>query len=108
MSYSYRASKISNLNPLVSESKSFAKDTNHFLSLLAKLDEIPDNVLLYTADVVGLYPSIPHGEGLEAMRKALDTKQSQSVCGFDVKVFKLRLGTAIGSKFAPVYANLLM
>ena len=33
------------LNPLVSKSKSFVKDTNHFLSL-AKLREIPDNALL--------------------------------------------------------------
>ena len=53
-----------NLNPLVSKSKSFVKDTNHFLSLLAKLGEIAYNALLCTADVVGLYPNIPHGDGL--------------------------------------------
>ena len=42
------------LNHLVSKSKSFAKDTNHFLSLLAQLGEIPDDALLCTVDVVGL------------------------------------------------------
>ena len=113
------------LNPLVSKSKSFVKDTNHFLSLLAKLGEIPDNALLCTADVVGLYPNIPHGEGLEAMRKALDTRQNPSISTkslvslgklvldsnvfeFNGKVYKQKLGTAIGTKFAPAYANLFM
>ena len=46
------------LNPLVSSTKSYIKDTNHFLLLLDSIDEIPDNALLCTADVVGLYPSI--------------------------------------------------
>ena len=67
------------LNPLVSKSKSFVKETNDFLRLLAKLGEIPDNALLCTADVVRLYPDIPHGEGLAAMRKALDTRQNPSI-----------------------------
>ena len=67
------------LNHLASKSKSFVKDTNHFLSLLAKLGEIPDNILLCTEDVVGLYPNIPHGEGLEAMCKALDTRKNPSI-----------------------------
>ena len=65
--------------PLVSKSKSSAKDTNHSLLLLAKLGEIPDNVLLCTADVVGLYPNIPHGDGLDAMRQDLDTGQNPSI-----------------------------
>ena len=113
------------LNPLGSKTKSFVKDTNHFLSLLAKLGEIPDNALLCTADVVGLYPNIPHGEVLEAMRKALDTRQNPSISTesivslgklvldsnvfeFEGKVYKQKLGTAIGTKFAPAYANLFM
>ena len=32
------------LNPLDSKTKSIVNDTNHFLLLLAKLGEIPDNV----------------------------------------------------------------
>ena len=44
--------------------------------------------ILVTADVVGLYPSIPHEAGLKA-------KQQIS-------------GTAIGSKFAPRYACIFM
>ena len=67
------------LNPLVSKSSSYIKDTNHFLALLGKLGDIPDNALLCTADVVGHYPNIPHSEGLEAMRRALHARQNPSV-----------------------------
>ena len=63
------------LNPLVSSTKSYIKDTNHFLLLLDSIDEIPENALLCTADVVGLYPNIPHGEGLRVMWQALDTRK---------------------------------
>ena len=42
------------------------------------MGEIPDNSLLCAVDVLGLYPNIPHNEGLEAMRKALDTRQNPS------------------------------
>ena len=42
------------LNPLVSKTRSFVKDTSHFLPLLAKLGDIPDNALLWTAEAVGL------------------------------------------------------
>ena len=38
-----------------------------------------DNALLCAVDVVGLYPNIPHNEGLEAIRKALDTRQNPSI-----------------------------
>ena len=67
------------LNPLVSQSRSYVKDTNHFLSRLSKLGKIPEGALLCTVDVVGLYPSIPHGEGLEAIRGALDRRENPGV-----------------------------
>ena len=67
------------LNPLVSQSRSYVKDTNHFLSRLSKLGKIPEGALLCTVDVVGLYPSIPHGEGLEAIREALDRRKNPGV-----------------------------
>ena len=114
-----------NLNPFVSKSKSYDKGTNHFQSLLAQLGEIPDDALLCTADVLDLYPNIPHNEGLEAIRKALDTTHNPSVSTvslvslgklvqdnkffeLDGRVHKQKLGTAIGTKFAPAYANLFM
>ena len=32
-----------------------------------------------TADVVGLYPSIPHEVGLRALREALDKKDEETI-----------------------------
>ena len=60
------------LNTLVGPTRSYVKDTNHLLARLDKLGKIPEGALICTFDVVGLYPSIPYGEGLEAIREALD------------------------------------
>ena len=113
------------LNPLVSQSRSYVKDTNHFLSRLSKLGKIPEGALLCTVDVVGLYPRIPHGEGLVAIREALDRRENPGVATdtlvglaslvlennyfeFNDRFYWQKLGTAIGTKFAPAYANLFM
>ena len=113
------------LNPLVSQSRSYVKDTNHFLSRIGNIGTIPEGAILCTVDVVGLYPSIPHGEGLEAVREALDRRENPGVATdtlaglaslvlennyfeFNDRFYKQKLGTAIGTKFAPAYANLFM
>ena len=110
---------------MVSQSRSYVKDTNHFLSRLSKLGKIPEGALLCTVDVVGLYSSIPHGEGLEAIREALDRRENPGVATdtlaglaslvlennyfeFNDRLYRQKLGTAIGTKFAPACANLLM
>ena len=53
------------LQPIMKSGVSYIKDTNDFLFKLKNLGKIPENAFLVTADVVGLYPSIPHDEGLE-------------------------------------------
>ena len=113
------------LNPLVSLGSSYMKDTNHFLSTLGDLGRVPEGALLCTVDVVGLYPSIPHGEGLEAIREVLDRRENPNVATdtlvglasvileknyfeFNGEIYRQKLGTAIGTKFAPAYDNLFM
>ena len=76
--------------------------------------------ILVTADVVGLYPSIPHNEGLEVLKKQLDNFYEKSIPTEDlVKMAEFVLknncfefnsnqkhhisGTAIGTKFASPY-----
>ena len=44
--------------------ESWIKDTNHFPKKLKELGSLPKSAILCTADVVGLYPNIPHEEGL--------------------------------------------
>ena len=60
------------LQPLAQAVKSYIKDSNDFLNKLRSLPKLPDNIILYTVDVVGLYPNIPHEKGLSALRKQLD------------------------------------
>ena len=67
------------LKPLVKQVKSFVKDTNDFLKKLSALRDLSNDFLLCTVDVVGLYPSIPHKDGLEALRLALDGREEKSV-----------------------------
>ena len=99
--------------------------TGHFLEKIKTLGCIPDNALLVTADVVGLYPSIPHQAGLIALNEALDKKLSKKIptddlikmtefvlsnnfFEFNSHTFHLNSGTAIGTKFAPPYACIYM
>ena len=56
---------------LVPEIPSYIRDTKHFLQMLRYLGRLPEGTTLVTADVVGLYPHIPHEEGLQALREAL-------------------------------------
>ena len=63
--------------PLVAEIKSYIKDTNDFLHKLGQIGELPEGAILCTIDVVGLYPHIPHNEGLEALKEALRNLEGQ-------------------------------
>ena len=96
-----------------------------FLKKMENIDSIPEDTLLVTADVVGLYPSIPHTAGLATLRDALDKREAKKIPTEDlVKMAKFVLknnyfefngsikqqlsGTAIGTKFAPPYACIFM
>ena len=113
------------LQPLARGVKSYIKDTNHFFKKLRSLPNLPDDIILCTVDVVGLYPNIPHEEGLSALHKRLDLRQEKDVTTstlvelaevvlknniftFKEKTLKQKRGTAIGTKFAPPYSILFM
>ena len=85
----------------------------------------PDNSILLTADVVALYPSIPHESGLNAIKEALENRARKSVPTSDIlKMLEFVLknnyfefnrnvkqqlsGTAFGTKCAPPYACIFM
>ena len=69
--------------------------------------------------------SMPHEEGIETMREALNTRADQTISTaflitlltmvltlnifeFDGKLFLQLIGTAMGTIVAPTYANLFM
>ena len=109
------------LQPILKSGVSYIKCTNDFLFKLKNLRKIPENAFLVTSDVVGLYPNIPHDEGLEVSRKQCNALDNKSISTEDlVKMTEFVLknnyfefnstvkhqisGTAIGTKFAPPYA----
>ena len=67
------------LQPLANKVESYIKDTNHFLKKLKELGSLPKNAILCTIDVVGLYPNIPHEEGLASIGKHLDNRENKEV-----------------------------
>ena len=64
----------SHLKGIIQESWSYIKDSNSndFINKTKNLKDISQEALLVTADVVGLYPSIPLEDGLRALKEALD------------------------------------
>ena len=67
------------LKPVMQEGRSCIKDTGNFLNKIKSINPLPENVILVTADVVGLYPSVPHQVSLEALREALDKRKTHKV-----------------------------
>ena len=67
------------LQPIAKKVKSYIKDTNDLLKRFRFLTNLPDNNLLFTMDVIGLYPNIPHDERLSALRKRLDERDKKDV-----------------------------
>ena len=51
---------------------SYIKDSGYFIKKINNLDSTPENAILLTADMMGLYPSTPYDVGLTALTGALD------------------------------------
>ena len=58
---------------------SYIKDSGDFIKKINNLESIPENAILVTADVVGLYPSIPLEVDLRALREALDKRDEKTI-----------------------------
>lgn len=105
-----------------------SKDSRDIIQLLES-KSFPKDCILTTIDVSGLYPSIPHDEGIkstlhhlyevnpysddipfppEAATAILETILKENCFEFNSKIYKQVRGTAMGTKMAPSYANLFM
>ena len=113
------------LKPLLSTIPSYLKDTNDFLSRVKSFGALPADCLLVTLDVVALYPSIPHSDGLCALRTFLrDADFSPELVSgihdltefilthnffeFNNDYYLQTKGTAIGTTMAVVYSIIFM
>jgi hypothetical protein len=112
------------IRPYVQKQSSFIRDTQDFLEKIKDI-MVDEHTILATIDVTSLYTSIPHQEGIEAIREVLlenkhdnppiecITQLTELVLKNNVFRFKdtyyLQIqGTAMGTKMAPSYANLFM
>ena len=115
----------SHMQPILRKGWSYIKDSQGYINKSLKLGKIPDNSFLVTADVVGLYPSIPHNDRLRALKEALEKREQKKIPTEDIVLmaeFVLKniffefnsgmnqqiSGTAIGTKYAPTYACIFM
>ena len=103
--------------PVMQSGWSYIKDSGDFLKKIKNVGNIPENAILVTADVVGLYPNILHNAGLKALSNMLEVREHKAVSTEDlVKIASFVLennyfkfngdvkkqisGTAIDTKFA--------
>ena len=106
----------------------YLQDTPDFLRNIEKINAdttLPDNTILVTLDVKSLYTVIPQSEGVECVEDALSEREEKDVPSafiarllelllkynifeFNGDFFQQIIGTAMGSKPAPPYANIFM
>ena len=116
------------IKDLSNKHPSYLQDTPDFLRVIEKRNEgppLPQNAILVTIDVSALYTNIPQDEGIESIREALYERSDASVPSefiirmlelvlksnifeFNSELFIQLIGTAMGSKPAPSYANIFM
>ena len=114
------------LRPLTKRVKSYLRDTMDFLNHLP--EHIPEDTILASFDVESLYSNIPHDLGLDAIKfwlqkhpedrhrrftdnfilDSIEFILQNNTFYFNGEHYRQRKGTAMGTKFAPVYATLVI
>ena len=109
----------------VPKTNSYVRDTQHFISRLKLIGEVPENALLVMLEVSSLYTNIPNHEGILAVAEHLrKNTDKQKIGPHLLKLLELVLhstnfnfngdhylqtgGTAMGTAAAPNYANNFM
>ena len=59
------------IKPLLPHVTSYLRDTKDFVSKIREVDTYPNDTILASLDVIGLYPSIPHDDGIKALSQFL-------------------------------------
>ena len=113
------------LKSLIPNVPHILEDTRDFVNRIQNLSGLPESSILVSFDIIGLYPHILHEEGTETMAEYLETREDKTVSTKNLRnlesialkenyfelgsrLYHQKLGTAIGTKFAPPYVNLFM
>jgi hypothetical protein len=110
------------LGPFATSHPSYVKNTYDFLDKLRKL-EVSRDTLLISLDVDSLYTNIPNDLGLRAVNEAFN-RDRKPIHDYILRLLELSLtkndfefdgqhylqisGTAMGKKFAPKYADIVL
>ena len=111
--------------PENTEIPSYVKDTKDFIKKLNQIEEVPKENLLFTLHVIYLYTNIPNNEGIKAVKEAFDKYLNKTVLAkvtttflsliltlnnfiFNSVNYIQKMGCAIGTVYAPSYANLFL
>ena len=109
----------------VTMNESYVRDTQDFIDKVTSLPNLPKDSLLCTLDVTSLYSNIPTEEGIAAVSERLYNDSDlqvparplltllrlvleNNVITFNSLLFVQILGTAMGTKLAPSYANIFL
>ncbi len=112
---------------MVPEIPTYLQDTPDLLRQLEdlKLKDLPIGSFPVSIDVVGLYTNIPHDEGIKFFEQKLETRKDKTlpteflvnllkhvlksnIFEFNKDLFLQKIGTAMGTRVAPTYANIFM
>ena len=111
--------------PILKETSSYIKDTNHTLSLLQNFRFQGRHRIIITGDVSNLYTVIDHGNGLRALQHFLNKRAVQdppthvvvklaelvlslNAFQFDSQFYRQVCGVAMGTKMGPSFACLYL
>ena len=113
---------------MVPKIESYIQDTPDFLRKLEEINDmniIDSSTFPVSLDVKGLYLNIPQEEGIECFQDALNTRTNQTIpteylikllrivlyeniFTFDETLYRQVVGTAMGTRVAPTFANIFM
>ena len=75
----YKAFNVFYIKLLMRSGWSYIRDSGDFIDKMKRIGKVPEGSFLVTADVVGLYPSIPHKERILALKCKLEEQTSSKV-----------------------------
>ena len=116
------------IKDVAKEYPSYLQDTLDFIRSIEQINEeevFPDNTILVTMDVSSLFTVIPQKEGAECVRQKLNMRDDQQVpteflirilkiCNefnifqFNGELYHQRIGSGMGARPTPPYANIFM
>ena len=90
----------SHYKTIIQESRSYVKGSGDFVKKMNQIGNIPENPILVTADLMGLYPSIPLKNALKKReQKHVPTEELINIAEFELKNNFFYLMVLLNNKF---------